>query len=114
MATEQEQQRVADAIKRLPTRLRKPFVMAHVQRKSRAEIAAALHISERRVDRRLIRALVVCQGNLERGPTRALTVLRWAAAPFVLLLVFLVHLAYVVVVRICALLGLRPPRPWLR
>ena len=65
MATEQEQQRLADAIKRLPMRLRKPFVMAHVQRKPRAEIATELHISVRQVDRRLTRALVACRRRLE-------------------------------------------------
>lgn len=65
MATEQEQQRVATAIKSLPMRLRAVFVMAHVQHKSRAEIAAELHISDRQVDRRLTRALLTCRRRLE-------------------------------------------------
>lgn len=61
MATEEEQQRLADAIKALPIRLRRVFVMAHVQRKPRAQIAAELHITARQVDRRLTRALVACR-----------------------------------------------------
>lgn len=65
MATDEEQQRLADVVKTLPMRLRKVFVMAHVQRKPRAEIAAELHISARQVDRRLTRALVACRRSLE-------------------------------------------------
>lgn len=56
---------VAAAIIGLPMKLRAVFVMAHVQRRSRGDIAAALGISERRVDRRLTRALVVCRNSLE-------------------------------------------------
>lgn len=56
---------VAAAIIGLPVELRAVFVMAHVQRRPRAEIAAALGISERRVDRRMTKALVVCRERLE-------------------------------------------------
>lgn len=56
---------VAAAIIGLPWNLRAVFVMAHIQRKSRGEIAAALGISERRVDRRLTKALVACRESLE-------------------------------------------------
>lgn len=66
MATEQEQQRVADAVKALPRRLRKVFVMARVQCKPRAQIAAELHLSVRQVDRPLTRALWVCRRQLEQ------------------------------------------------
>ena len=65
MATEKEQQRVADAARSLPMRLRKVFVMAHVQRKPREEIAAELHISAGQVDRRLTKALAACRRRLE-------------------------------------------------
>jgi DNA-directed RNA polymerase specialized sigma24 family protein len=56
---------VAAAIIGLPTKLRAAFVMAYVQRRRRSDIAAALGISERRVDRRLTRALVACRNSLE-------------------------------------------------
>jgi RNA polymerase sigma factor (sigma-70 family) len=65
VATEEEQQRVADAIKALPMRLRRVFVMRHVLRKPREEIAAKLHISARQVDRRLTVALAACRRRLE-------------------------------------------------
>ena len=65
MATEKQQQLIADVIKTLPMRLRKVFVMAHVQQKPRTEIAAQLHISAHQVERRLTRALVACRSRLE-------------------------------------------------
>lgn len=65
MATEEEQRRVADAIKALPFRLRKVFLMRYVQRKAPAIIAAELGLSERQVDRRLTRALVACRRRLD-------------------------------------------------
>jgi RNA polymerase sigma factor (sigma-70 family) len=65
MATEEEQQLIADVIKTLPMRLRKVFVMAHVQRKPRAEIAGALHISQRCVERRMAKALATCRRRLQ-------------------------------------------------
>lgn len=58
-------EQVAVAIIGLPMKLRTVFVMAHVQRKPRSEIATALGISERRVDRRMVRALVACRESLE-------------------------------------------------
>lgn len=68
MATEEEQQRLVDAIKSLPMRLRRVFVMAHVQRIPYAEIAAALRIPQRRVEARLTKALVACRRRLgDRG-----------------------------------------------
>jgi RNA polymerase sigma factor (sigma-70 family) len=57
-------QALVAAIKRLPLRLRKAFVMAHVQCKPRKEIATELRISERRVDRRMTKALKVCRDRL--------------------------------------------------
>jgi DNA-directed RNA polymerase specialized sigma24 family protein len=56
---------VAAAIIGLPRKLRTVFVMAHVQRRTRGDIAATLGISERRVDSRLTKALVVCRETLE-------------------------------------------------
>lgn len=56
---------VAAAIIGLPTRLRTVFVLAHVQQMPRSEIAAVLGISDRRVDRRMVRALVACRNALE-------------------------------------------------
>jgi len=56
---------VAAAIIGLPRKLRTVFVMAHVQRKSRGDIAAALGISERRVEKRMVKALVACRESLE-------------------------------------------------
>jgi RNA polymerase sigma factor (sigma-70 family) len=51
-------------IKGLRPNLRNVFVMAHVQGKPRKEIAAALGISERRVDKRMTRALKACRDRL--------------------------------------------------
>lgn len=55
---------VADVILTLPLRLRRVFVMSTLLRKSRAEIAAELGISERRVDKRITKALVTCRERL--------------------------------------------------
>ena len=52
---------VAIAIKELPPSLRSVFVMAHVQGKSRKEIALALGISEKRLDKRMTKALKACR-----------------------------------------------------
>lgn len=57
-------EQVAAAIKALPMRQRRAFVMAYVLGKPRAEIAAELHITARQVDRRLVRALVACRRKL--------------------------------------------------
>lgn len=55
---------VAASIKAIPLRQRRVFVMAYVQGRPRAEIAAELHITARQVDRRLTKALVVCRKRL--------------------------------------------------
>lgn len=55
---------VAIAIKELPPSLRSVFVMAHVQGKSRKEIALALGISEKRLDKRMTKALKACRERL--------------------------------------------------
>jgi RNA polymerase sigma-70 factor (ECF subfamily) len=65
MVTEEEQQRVADTIKKLPMRLRRVFVMATLQRKSFTDIAAALGISQRCVERRMAKALATCRRRLQ-------------------------------------------------
>ncbi|MDA8347467.1 MAG: sigma factor-like helix-turn-helix DNA-binding protein [Pseudomonadota bacterium] len=57
-------EQLAAAIIGLPRNLRAVFVMANVQGKSRGEIAAALGISERRVDRRKAKALRLCRERL--------------------------------------------------
>lgn len=57
-------QHLATAIKELRPGLRKVFVMAHVQGKSRQEIAAELGVSEKRVDKRMTRALRLCRERL--------------------------------------------------
>lgn len=59
-------EQVAAAIRQLPFRLRVVFVMAHVQHKAPAIIAAELGLTEHQVDRRLTRALVACRRRL--GP----------------------------------------------
>ncbi len=51
-------------IKGLRPTLREVFVMAHVQGKSRKEIAGRLGISEKRVDKRMTRALKQCRTRL--------------------------------------------------
>ena len=55
---------LTNVIKDLRPNLRKVFVMAHVQGKPRKEIAAALGISEKRVDKRMTKALKVCRDRL--------------------------------------------------
>ncbi|HXR93729.1 MAG TPA: sigma factor-like helix-turn-helix DNA-binding protein [Steroidobacteraceae bacterium] len=57
---------VIAAAKSLPLRLRKPFVMLHIQRRTPKEIAAELHISVRCVNYRLTRALRVCRERTEK------------------------------------------------
>src|SRR5690348_227170 len=61
---EQIGQHLANVIKELRPNLRKVFVMAHVQGKPRREIAAALGISEKRVDKRMTKALKTCRDRL--------------------------------------------------
>ena len=61
---EQLAQRLAAVIQNLSAPLRAVFVLAHVQGKSRKEIAAQLGISERRVDKRMTRALKQCRMQL--------------------------------------------------
>ena len=57
-------QRLAQVIQELSPPLRAVFVMAHVQGRPRKEIAARLGISERRVDKRMTRALKQCRMQL--------------------------------------------------
>ncbi|MGB6489715.1 MAG: sigma-70 family RNA polymerase sigma factor [Steroidobacteraceae bacterium] len=57
-------QHLANVIKELRPNLRNVFVMAHVQGKPRKEIAAALGISEKRVDKRMTKALKTCRDRL--------------------------------------------------
>lgn len=57
---------LAAVIVGLPRTLRVVFVMAHVQRRSREEIAASLGISAKRVDRRMTKALRECRDRLEK------------------------------------------------
>lgn len=64
MATEADQQRVAQAILALPMRLRQVFVRATVMRMPVDVIAADLRLSRRQVERRMVRALVPCRGRL--------------------------------------------------
>ena len=57
-------QRLAAVIEELSPPLRAVFVLAHVQGRPRKEIAARLGISERRVDKRMTRALRQCRVRL--------------------------------------------------
>ena len=57
-------QHLTSVIKELRPNLRSVFVMAHVQGKARKEIAAALGISEKRVDKRMTKALKACRDRL--------------------------------------------------
>lgn len=57
-------QHLTRVIKELRPNLRNVFVMAHVQGKPRKEIAAALGISEKRVDKRMTKALKLCRERL--------------------------------------------------
>lgn len=52
---------LAAAIKELRPNLRSVFVMAHIQEKPRREIAAILGVSEKRVDKRMTKALRQCR-----------------------------------------------------
>ena len=63
-SAEEVAERLALAIKGLPPKLRRVFVMAHVQGKSRADIALALGVSERRIEQRMTKALKVCRERL--------------------------------------------------
>ena len=62
--TEQIANRLATAIKEIPPDLRCAFVMAYVEDKTRAEIARALGITAKGVDKRLTKALKVCREQL--------------------------------------------------
>jgi len=57
-------QYLASVIKELPVNLRNVFVMAHVQGKPRKEIAIALGITEKRLDKRMTKALRTCRERL--------------------------------------------------
>lgn len=57
-------QHVGAIIRELRPNLRDVFVMAHVQGRCRREIAAALGISERRLDKRMTMALKTCRQRL--------------------------------------------------
>ena len=57
-------QQLSNVIKGLRPNLRKVFVMAHVQGKPRKEIATTLGISEKRVDKRMTKALRICRERL--------------------------------------------------
>ena len=61
---DQVAERLARTIKELRPTLRSVFVMAHVQGKPRKEIAAKLGISEKRVDKRMTKALKKCRDSL--------------------------------------------------
>lgn len=61
---DQIEQHLVTVIKALHPNLRTVFVMAHVQGKSRSEIAAVLSISEKRLDKRLTAALKQCRERL--------------------------------------------------
>lgn len=54
-------QSIAMAIEGLRPSVRDVFVLAHVQGKSRKEVAVALGVSERRVDKRMSKALRACR-----------------------------------------------------
>ncbi len=56
--------RLVQVIKGLPPGLRQVFVMAHVEGRPRKEIADRLGISEKRVDKRMTRALKRCRVQL--------------------------------------------------
>lgn len=55
---------LAGAIKALPLNLRTVFVMAHLQGQPRKTIAAEMGISEKRVDKRMTKALKKCREHL--------------------------------------------------
>lgn len=62
---EQIGQHIVAAIKELRLPYRRVFVMAHVQSKSRREISAALKVTEKRIDKRMTKALKRCRDRLE-------------------------------------------------
>ena len=62
--TEQIGHHLSIVIKELRPNLRNVFVLAHVQGKPRKEIAAALGISEKRVDKHMTKALRACRDRL--------------------------------------------------
>lgn len=64
LMADQIAQRLAQVIQALSPPLRAVFVLAHVQGKPRKEIATHLGISERRVDKRMTRALRQCRMQL--------------------------------------------------
>jgi RNA polymerase sigma factor (sigma-70 family) len=55
------QEQLATAIMKLRPVLRTVFVMAHVQGKSQEEIAEALGVTQRRVEKRMTKALRTCR-----------------------------------------------------
>ncbi len=59
------QEQVAAAILKLPLRLRQVLVMRRNLHMPRADVAAALHISERRVDRRMAKASAALRRSLD-------------------------------------------------
>ena len=61
---EQIGRRLAQVIKGLPPNLRAVFVMAQVEGRPRKEIARRLGISEKRLDKRMTRALKQCRMQL--------------------------------------------------
>jgi RNA polymerase sigma factor (sigma-70 family) len=65
LLNEQLRESVMSALDSLVPTQRAVVVMAHIQGKSRSEIAAALGISERRVDKRMTRGLRSCRKRLE-------------------------------------------------
>lgn len=61
MASEEEHERVAAAIRSLPKRLRVPFVRVFVEQTPYAEVERELRLSPRALNRRLARGLVLCR-----------------------------------------------------
>lgn len=57
-------QHLATTIKELRPNLRSVFVLAHVQGKPRREIATVLGVSEKRIDKRMTKALKQCRERL--------------------------------------------------
>jgi len=78
---EQVRDRLAAAVKEMHPAYRRVFVMALLQGKSRKEIAVAVGASERRVDKRMTKAIKVCRARLAAEGMR-LTDLLSGAAPF--------------------------------
>jgi RNA polymerase sigma factor (sigma-70 family) len=61
---EQVKERLVAAIKQLRSAYRRVFVMALLQGKNRKEIAAAVGASEKRVDKRMTKAIKTCRARL--------------------------------------------------